>query len=228
MQIPTWIYTLLIGSLVIGAVAFLAWMLVSLLEDIFAMKLRKQFEDDLRLAIKHSQPTWEQLSDIASTRNVKNAEMFWVLQKLMREILTGRETVIAPHQAVVDGYLNKIKEIEPFEGIPTEIRIHLERIKEHLSKDSLLLQPLTSQIRELLSVNEKEKHQQKYYTVGGFFVGFLGLIFAAFAYFYPYSNSPPVAFSSQASDSVVGTVSGEKPSNPSVQGTPRDKAAQRP
>ena len=192
----------MILALLVGAIAFLAWMLGSILEDVLAMKWRKQFEEDLRLAIKHSQPTWEQLADIAASRNVKNADMFWVLQKLMREILTGRETDISPHQSVVEGYLAKLKEIEPFEGIPTEIRIHLERIKEHLDQNPLLLQPLTSQIRELLSVNEKGKRQQKYYTIGGFFVGFLGLIFAAFSYFYPYTNNSPTSAASPTHDSV--------------------------
>jgi hypothetical protein len=38
MQIPTWFYALLIGGMLIGAVAFIAWMLGTMLEDIFAMK----------------------------------------------------------------------------------------------------------------------------------------------------------------------------------------------
>lgn len=214
MQIPNWLYVLVIGGFGVGAIAFLAWMLGSLLEDIFAMKWRKQFEEDLRLAIKHSQPSWEHLSDIASTRNVKNAEIYWVLQKLLREILTGREADLASHQKVVERYLAKLKEIEPFEGIPTEIRIHLERVKEHLSTDTLLLQPLTNQIRELLSVNEKDRRQQKYYTIGGFFVGFLGLVFAAFAYFYPYTNGASAIPEAHENSSPVTSSSSEKPFNP--------------
>jgi hypothetical protein len=171
----------------------------------------------LRLAIKHSQPSWEHVSDIASTRNIKNTDVYWILQKFLREILTGRESDLASHQKIVEGYLTKIKEIEPFEGIPTEIRIHLERIKEQLSNDTMLMQPLTGQIRELLSVNEKEARQQKYYTVGGFFVGFVGLIFAAFAYFYPYSNSVPAEAIHNDSKPSAAEKGAEKPSNPSLQ-----------
>lgn len=193
MQIPTWIYTLLIGGLLIGAGGFLAWMLGSLLEDMFAMRWRKQFEADLKLAIKHSHPSWEQVADMAASRNIKNEDIYWVLQKLLREILTGRETDLAAYRETVEGYIANLKEVEPFEGIPTEIRLHLERIKEQLSNNIHLMQPLTSHIRELLTVNEKEKRQQKYYTIGGFFVGFLGLIFAAFAYFYPHSDNEAMA-----------------------------------
>jgi hypothetical protein len=199
MQIPNWAYTLLIAVVSLGSFAFLLWMLVDVLEDFFAIKNQNKFDEDLRLAIKNSQPGWEQLLAIASTRNVKNTVLFRILQKLMREILTGRETDIAPHKSTVEGYLAKIKEIEPFEGIPTEIRIHLERIKDHLPKDPMIMQPLTSQIRELLALNEKEKRHQRYYTTGGFFIGFLGLIFAAFTYFYPYSNNQAVSNSSQPS-----------------------------
>lgn len=217
MQIPTWLYTLLISSTLIGAFLFTTWVLGTMLDDILDMKRQKQFEEDLRLAIKHSQPSWEHLSNIASTRNIKNTDVYRILQKLLREILTGRESDLVSHQNVVEGYLAKIKEIEPFEGIPTEIRIHLERIKEQLSNDIMLMQPLTGQIQDLLSVNEKEKRQQKYYTVGGFFVGFVGLIFAAFAYIYPCSNSVPAETIPNKSTPSAAETGAEKPSNPSLQ-----------
>jgi hypothetical protein len=185
MQIPNWLFVLSIGALSIAALGLFAWLSASIIQDYVSIKRRRQFEEDLQLAIKHSQPSWDQLADIASTRNVKNATVFWMLQKTMREILTGRNTDLVAHKPVIEGYLSKLKEIEPFEGMPNEIRIHLERIKEQLTQSPDLLQPLTSQIKELLSINEKDKRQQKYYSIAGFFVGFIGLIFAGIAYFYP-------------------------------------------
>jgi hypothetical protein len=216
MQISPWLNILIFISFIVGVIALLSWMLFTTLDDLLAMKWRKLFEEDLRLAIKHSQPSWEQLADIAASRNIKNKDIFRVMQKLRREILTGRETDISTHLPVLEGYLDKLKEIEPFEGIPTEIRIHLERIKEQLTQYPLLLQPLTSQIRELLSVNEKDKRQQKYYTIGGFFVGFLGFVFAAFSYFYPYANNSPTPVITSPTHDSVTNENGTKFSNPSL------------
>lgn len=166
----------------------ISWGLVTALQDYLSTKWRKQFKEDLQLAIKHSQPSWDQLQGIAETRHIRNGEVYWILQGILRDILTGRNTELEDHREVVEGYLSKLKEIEPFDGIPSEIRIYLERVQEQLPKAPDLLQPLTSHIRELLAVNAKDKRQQKYFTIGGFFVGFVGLIFATLTYFYPYTN----------------------------------------
>jgi hypothetical protein len=196
MPIPEWIVVASIIGGALAVAAFAAWMLGSVLEDYFSMKWQKQFEEDLALAIKNSEPSWEQILQIAASRHVKHTQVYWVLQRTLREVLTGRNPDLAPHRAVVEAYIAKMKESEPFEGIPNEIRIHLERLREHLPATNGLLEPLTSQIRELLAVNEKEQKQQKYYTVGGCFLGILGFIFAAYAYYFPYqapSASPTVS-----------------------------------
>lgn len=201
IQTPEWLIVGVVGAGLIGAVAFLSWLLGSILDDYLAIKWRKQFEEDLALAVKNSQPSWEQILQIAASRHVKHTQVYWFLQRLLRELLTGRNTDLAPHRTVIEAYIAKMKEAEPFEGMPNEIRIHLERLREHLPDATGVLEPLTTQIRELLSVNEKEKKQQKYYTAGGFFIGIVGFIFAAYAYFNPYptamqtplTSSPPAS-----------------------------------
>ena len=193
MRIPDWLVFASTIAFIIAVVSFFVWTLTSILEDYFSNKWRKLFEEDLALAVKNSKPTWEQILLIAASRNVKHAQVHWVLQRLLRELLTGRNSDLAAHRSEIEAYIAKMKEAEPFEGIPDEIRIHLERLREHLSAQTGLLEPLTSQIRDLLALNEKEQRHQRYYTVGGFFLGIVGFTFAAYAYFVPYSASPPLA-----------------------------------
>jgi len=168
----------------------LVWQLGSILEEYFRIKRRRRFEQDLLQAVKHSQPTWEELVTIASSRGVEEAVVYGLLRDLMREILTGRASDLEPHRKELEAYLAKYRELEPLEGLPNEIRIHLERVKEQLQEKAQLLDPLTAQIRELVSINERERRHQRYYTVGGFIVGFLGLVFAAYSYFFPFANPP--------------------------------------
>lgn len=185
-----WLYVLLGAAAVVGVISFLAWQLGSIFEEYFRVKRRRQFALDLLQAVKHSQPTWEELVDIASSRGVEQAVVYWMIRDLLREILTGRSSDLEPHRKELEAYLAKYRELEPFEGLPNEIRIHLERIKEQLQGKPQLLEPLTAQIRELVRVNERERRQQKYYTVGGFIVGFVGLLLAAYSYFFPFSSPP--------------------------------------
>lgn len=191
MPIPSWLAAL---SLILGLIACVLTVALgfgTILEDVFSMKWEKHFQEDLILAIVNSQPTWPQILQIAASRQVKNERVYWILQRLLRETLTGRNTDLAPHRALLETYIQNMKEAEPFEGMPKEIRVHLERLREQSSISPQSMEPLANQIRELLSVNQKEYKQQKYYTVGGFFVGILGFIFAAYAYFYPYQPAQP-------------------------------------
>lgn len=159
----------------------------------FDIKWSREFEEDLLEAVKTSQPSLDQILLIARTRQVKTASVYWILQRMLREILTGREATLLQHRGVIEKYIAAMDEAEPFEGMPSQIRIHLERLREQVPDARVLLDPLTAQIRELLAVNEKDKKQQRYYTVGGFILGVVGLFFAAIAYFFPYTNSVPAA-----------------------------------
>ncbi|WP_095050075.1 hypothetical protein [Pseudomonas sp. Irchel s3h9] len=194
---PAWIAIAISCVVIICAFMFLAWVLASALEEYFKSKWEKDFDEDLALAIKISQPSWPQILQIAASRQVRNERIYWILQRLLREILTGRNTELAAHRDLVESYIQQMKETEPFEGMPKEIRIHLERLREQLTTPAQSMEPLANQIRELLSVNDKEKRQQKYYTTGGFFVGILGLAFAVYPLVSLNSPSPTAATSTQ-------------------------------
>lgn len=187
---------IVIGSVVgvlIATGAFVSWLLSSMLEEYFGIRQRKQFEEDLARAIVATQPPVEQILQIARTRDVKNPVVYSVLQRQLREVLTGRSTDLAPYRTVIEQYIARMDEAEPYEGIPSQIRIHLERLREHSPESKALIEPLISQVRELLSINEKGRKQQQYYTVGGFFVGIVGILIAIVTYFYPNTGSTSTA-----------------------------------
>lgn len=203
MPIPSWLAALGLILGLITCVSFLVWGLGTILEDVFSMKWEKHFQEDLILAIENSQPTWPQILQIAASRQVKNERVYWILQRLLRETLTGRNTDLAPHRTLLETYIQNMKEAEPFEGMPKEIRVHLERLREQSSISPQSMEPLANQIRELLTVNQKEYKQQKYYTAGGFFIGIIGVMFAAYTYFYPYQPPQLPAASPHASQGVT-------------------------
>lgn len=164
-------------------------MLDTVLEEYYSLKWQKEFAEDLKLAIEATQPTFDQVIQIARTRKVSNPSVQLIFQRLLRELLTGRDPSLLKHRVLLESYIARMDEAEPFEGMPSDIRIHLERIRDGAPQARPFLEPLTAQIKELLSIYEKQKKQQRYYTTGGFFVGVVGLFFAALAYFYPYSPS---------------------------------------
>ncbi len=113
-------------------------------------------------------------------------------RSIYRDLLVGKSQEYEPHKTLIESYLAQHKKAEPFEGLPTETRMHLGRLREALTGHDHLLEPLTSQIRELVSVYESDKKAQKRYTAWGFFLGLFGVMFAAYTYLNPLDSGKPV------------------------------------
>jgi hypothetical protein len=187
-----WLKTVYLGVTFLGS-GVLTWIFGNQLGDLLGnIWIERKFRKDLRGAIKHSQPQWDQLVEIAQSRHLNQRAAYSVARSLLRDVLTGTETELVSHRKLLEDYIAKYKAAEPFEGLPSETRVHLERLREALNGQNGLLDPLTAQIRELVSVYEKDKSRQRQYTFGGFVVGVGGLVFAAYAYFNPYTPNVEV------------------------------------
>ncbi|MBJ6958419.1 hypothetical protein JG654_19075, partial [Vibrio cholerae] len=103
------------------------------------------------------------------------------IRRTVRDVLTGQEEELKPHLELLNSYTKEYKEVEPFENLPSDIRLPLERIREQL-EDQALLEPLTSHIKQLVELHSKENKRQKFYTAGGFFIGLLGILLAVIFY----------------------------------------------
>lgn len=186
-----WVYVVLISIGVIGAFVFLAWASGTIAENLFEMKQINNFSNDFKDTVKHSQPTWDDVKEIASTRGLTQSKIHYTIRKYYREIMAGREDDLSPHKDLIKDYIDQYRKDEPFEGLPNEVRIHLERLRDQIDGNEHLLEPLTSQIKDLLTINKKEQNHQKYYTVGGFFVGLAGFTFAIYTSFVDPQIEPP-------------------------------------
>ncbi|MFC7300295.1 hypothetical protein [Cognatiluteimonas weifangensis] len=179
-------------ALLIGAAAFAFWQGSTLVDELLRLKQRKLFREDIALSLMHKGKslTLQHVQQIAETRNVTQLDIQRTLRVLLREVLAERNLSLCPHQDWLESLLREMKDREPFEGLPSEIRIHLERLREEMPASSHKLEPLTTQIRELVALKGREYRLQKYYTVGGFILGVIGLGFAAYAYWFPVVPKP--------------------------------------
>ncbi|NKE67853.1 hypothetical protein RAMLITH_18690 [Ramlibacter sp. RBP-2] len=185
MELPLWLVIILgIAAAILGL-----WLVVKIEE--FKEDSRRKFKGEMVRAILHTQPSWQQMLDIAETSDVSVTTTYQLARELLKDILTGADKELQSHRALIEGYISTHKRTEPFEGLPNEIRIHLERLRDHLDGKDHFLEPLTIQIRELVTVYKKDYKAQKRYTTWGFFIGVAGAVFAAYAYFYPASTTPP-------------------------------------
>jgi hypothetical protein len=159
----------------------------NVLDDLFSLKSARRFKEDVTMAIINNRAvlTWAHVLQIAETRSISQSQIHKTFKELLREVLAGRNISLAKERDLIETFIAKMKVTEPFQGLPNEVRIHLERLREALEEQPEKLEPLTAQIRELVAINNKEKRIQKYLTMAGFVIGIIGLGFAAYSYLYP-------------------------------------------
>jgi hypothetical protein len=186
MDIPIWIPVLIV--IVIGVLAIVG----ILKSEEYKQGRVVLFRDDLVAAVLHSQPTWDQVVEIAETEEIPLSKVYLICRLLLKDILTGADpNKLKDHRALIETYIREHRRSEPFEGLPNEVRIHLERLSNALQGNSSILEPLTQQIRELVAMHSVESKKQRRYTRWGFFLGLLGFAFAAYTYYFPYNSPQP-------------------------------------
>ena len=166
--------------MIVLIIFFVVGFLFMILDDYISNKKKSKFEEDLKLAVKNNKISWDEVKEIALTRNLNQKEIVPILKRLMREILTKREEDLQDSKDLIKSYITKYEEDEPFEGIPNDIRLHLERLREKIDVRDGLLEPLTTQIVELLKVNNSQNKKQRFHTFAGFIFGLLGFIYAIY------------------------------------------------
>jgi hypothetical protein len=185
MRIPDWLVILSTYAALLAVAGFLVWMVAQIADIYDLLRRRRLFTDDLKASLGLGDPTWDQVVDFAKLRGVSQGDTHFVVRTLVRDILTGKDANLKEKLQLLEGYSSSHRASEPFEGMPNEIRIHLERLKELGTSAEQILEPLTSQIRDLLAIKSKEYSRQKLYTVGGLVVGVVGLVFAGYTYIFP-------------------------------------------
>ena len=187
MEITLWLlYALLVIFVVTVGIG--AWMSAE-----HERRKSVRFREDFVSSILHSQPTWGQVVEMAETEGVPLSRVYLFCRQFLKDILTGADpNKLKDHRALIETYIREHRKSEPFEGLPNEVRIHLERLSDALQGNSSILEPLTQQIRELVAMHSVESKKQRRYTAWGFFLGLLGVAFAAYAYYFPYTSPQPV------------------------------------
>src|SRR5690606_11807050 len=110
-------------------------------DEFIRLKQRKLFRQDIALSLMHKgeQLTLHHVQQIAQTRSISQNDIQRTLRILLREVLAERNLSLTRYQGLLESMLSEMKKTEPFEGLPSEIRIHLERLREEMQVDPVKL-----------------------------------------------------------------------------------------
>ncbi|WP_162556258.1 hypothetical protein [Pseudomonas sp. 31-12] len=187
MNITEWASLLAVG----GVLAIGGFWVVNTVGDAIDLTIReRRFHKDLLKAIKHSQPSWQGVCAIAAIHGIPKKNAIRIVRVLRNEVVVGRDngSALKLHSKLLDEYIADYEAEEPFEGLPSNTRSSLERLRKDLGSSTDALHSVTDHFRELLEFHNTKNRRQRFYTFGGFLVGVAGFVYGVFISVYPFSQ----------------------------------------
>lgn len=179
MESSSWSLLIYLTILVLGLLYFL-WIINSVTDLYITHKQRKNFKQALENALKHNPClTWEQVKVIADVRNLSQYSIGRCIDILIDEALAGKSNEIDVSK--LEQFKSNFRQDEPFEGIPHELKLPLEKIRKEITNGQELLEPLVGHLKEFSEENTKARKKQNIYGLIGVVVGIASLTYAFFS-----------------------------------------------
>lgn len=173
-----------------GMMAFLIFSGLNLLIYIVERKRKKKNTDDFQqdiiscLETSSTDLEWDQVKQIATTRDLRLDDINGCLGIVNREILTGKKPELQDQADTVSYFLDMHAREAPFEGLNSEVRVQLERIANILDDDRDVLDPLVENLKQYNEDNILEKRKHRRRGKIGLSLTAVGLLIAALSIFF--------------------------------------------
>lgn len=177
-------YIALIVVLYIGVL-----ILVPMIIDESVKRRRRKTVGELITSAHDKSPlTRKQIEILAANYSLTSRDTQILLRNQFSEAIKANDENRDSRIKYFQSLYEVIEKDEPFEGLPSDVRLHLERIRESIGEDKdYLMQPLASQLQDLNSTNRRKEKLMWGLTIASFAVGVVGVIFGAI----PYLSSQP-------------------------------------
>jgi hypothetical protein len=174
-------------SLVVGSVTVYVGILAILpilLEDHSKKKNRKSLEELIEKSFNEKLVLdRDQLEILLKNYNLTSQDLHILLRRLFASAVKNNTPEFLSYIQSLYEYTEKQA---PFEGLPSDVKLHLERIKEALGDQNRnLMEPLATQLQDINISNKRKNKTMWALTIGSFIIGLIGVIMA----FIPYMSS---------------------------------------
>ncbi len=181
------------SSEIIGIIVFFIFILlviifivitfIALAEEYAKSKKLSKFKQDVLKALNNSKPTWHQIKLIAETQKLTQTDISIVIKQIISDLLIEGNESIKSNLILLESYLESYTNDEPFDDMPDDVRVHLERLKEQLPNRIELLDPIVNHLRDLKIANLRNRRRQKIIEIVSLIVGISGLLIGLYPLF---------------------------------------------
>ncbi|ELA3127210.1 hypothetical protein RFM71_004467 [Vibrio parahaemolyticus] len=163
------------------AVTFAFWQMLTVLLEVIKSKNARKLKDDIANALKNGEPTWEHIKAIESCYPLLSPNSLKrSLNNLIKQEVVNGVTEDSKSLTLLEGWASKLKSDEPFEGIPPELKLPLERIRQEAPEHQHMIELLVSQLQEYTDQAREEKKRNSIISIIGLLVGIGGFAIGAY------------------------------------------------
>ena len=174
-------------------IGMLIWAVPTIIDGIIKTKRRNRFGKELSVLFGKNKLDRQQIEILSKEFYLNSKDIQLAARRQFKEALTAEQVEKEKSdyfQALFEDYVRD----EPFEGLPSDVRLHLERVRETLGKENdHMLQPLASQLQDLNDENIMKHKKMWWVSVTSLMIGIASLAFAGYVYYKPAEGGQSVS-----------------------------------
>ncbi len=182
---------LLIEAMVL--IGMLVRAIPTIIDGIIKTKRRNRFGKELSILFEKHKLDRQQIEILSREFYLNSKDIQLTARRQFKEALM-LEKLEKEKAAYFQTLFEDYERDEPFEGLPSDVRLHLERIREALGIESdHMLQPLASQLQDLNDENVRKQKKMWWVSVASLMIGIASSSFSAYIYFNPVEYVQPTS-----------------------------------
>ncbi|MBN3214591.1 hypothetical protein [Pectobacterium polaris] len=169
-------------------ILMLIWAIPIIIDSIVKSNSRNKFGKELSALFEKNKLNRKQIEILAKEYFLNPRDIQLVARRQFKKSLTS-EHVEKNKSDYFQILFEDYERDEPFEGLPSDVRLHLERVRDALGKENdHMLQPLASQLQDLNDENIRKHKKMWWISVISLMFSIASLAFAAYVYYNPIDN----------------------------------------
>lgn len=178
-EFTTIIFIVAVVVVYIGALLIIP----SVLDEAARRRRRKSVGELVANSFSKNPLTRKQIEILSTDNRLTSRDTQILLRKQFSESIKSADENRDEKIRYFQELYEELEKDEPFEGLPSDVRLHLEKIRESIGKEKdFLMQPLASQLQDLNSSAKRKEKRMLGLNIASFAVGVIGLIIGVHPY----------------------------------------------
>jgi hypothetical protein len=169
----------LLVTVILFVWGYFLWAVNTITDSLINIRQRNKYKEALvKAMIINEDLTWDQAKVIAEVRLLSQSCIKKSLNRLIDEALTEKDFEVSVKR--LEAFKTSFNKDEPYDGIPNELKLPLDKIKKEIENGQELLEPLVGHLKEFSNQSAASKKRQNIISATSLIVGLISFSYAIY------------------------------------------------